>query len=214
MPQKRTIPRTCESCGEPFFAQPCDVAKGWGRFCSRACANDAQHGELRYIVMDCGYETPCWVWQGHIQKGTGYGTLGIHLAHRLSWERVNGSVPEGLDLDHLCRVRCCINPAHLEPVTRRENVMRGVVPKLSDEDVQEIRLLLGKERQDSIAARYGVTPGHISRLMASLRRKDGWARYHDVCVECGRTDRPHTSHGLCTVCAQRKWRRDHISGER
>jgi hypothetical protein len=47
-------------------------------------------------------------------------------AHRWSWEKVNGSVPDDLHIDHLCRNRACVNPAHLEPVTRRENILRGV----------------------------------------------------------------------------------------
>lgn len=46
-------------------------------------------------------------------------------AHRAMFELVNGPVPDGLDLDHLCRNTLCVNPDHLEPVTRRENVLRG-----------------------------------------------------------------------------------------
>jgi hypothetical protein len=45
--------------------------------------------------------------------------------HRFAWVRAHGPVPDGLHLDHLCRVRCCVNPAHLEPVTVRENIMRS-----------------------------------------------------------------------------------------
>lgn len=47
------------------------------------------------------------------------------LAHRLEWEKINGPVPEGLELDHLCRNRWCVNPDHLEPVTHQENIRRG-----------------------------------------------------------------------------------------
>ncbi len=46
-------------------------------------------------------------------------------AHRALWIAVNGPVPDGLQLDHLCRVRHCVNPSHLEPVTPRQNSLRG-----------------------------------------------------------------------------------------
>jgi hypothetical protein len=48
--------------------------------------------------------------------------------HRVSYESFRGAVPAGLDLDHLCRVRHCVNPWHLEPVTRRVNLLRGANP--------------------------------------------------------------------------------------
>jgi hypothetical protein len=73
----------------------------------------------------------CWWWRGALFPN-GYGSFkefprpGIcHLPHRFAYERLVGPIPEGLDLDHLCRNRTCVNPAHLEPVTRRENLLRG-----------------------------------------------------------------------------------------
>ena len=50
------------------------------------------------------------------------------MAHRVAYEALIGPIPKGLCLDHLCRVRYCVNPAHLEPVTVRENVLRGISP--------------------------------------------------------------------------------------
>lgn len=77
------------------------------------------------IVVD---DNGCWIWQGNV-SGPGYGTLNLagksRLAHRISYELFIGHIPEGLDLDHLCRVRRCINPNHLEPVTRKVNLHRG-----------------------------------------------------------------------------------------
>jgi len=70
----------------------------------------------------------CWIWLG-VPNAGGYGTLKIGpwtvLAHRFSYEMMVGKILEGEQLDHLCRVRCCVNPAHLEPVTSRENSLRG-----------------------------------------------------------------------------------------
>lgn len=71
---------------------------------------------------------PCWIWQG-AKDGNGYGQFSFHdklvPAHRWSYESIVGPIPDGLFLDHLCRVPLCVNPAHLEPVTNRENVIRG-----------------------------------------------------------------------------------------
>jgi hypothetical protein len=48
------------------------------------------------------------------------------LLHRVVWETFNDPIPPGLTIDHLCRVRCCVNPAHMEVVTMKENILRGV----------------------------------------------------------------------------------------
>ena len=54
----------------------------------------------------------------------------VLLAHRASYISLVGAIPSNLELDHKCRVRCCVNPSHLEPVTRRENTIRGIGPAL------------------------------------------------------------------------------------
>lgn len=71
----------------------------------------------------------CWVWTGSTGPN-GYGKLSRNrgwngLAHRVAYSLVHGGIPEGLVIDHLCRNRACINPAHLEAVTFNENVRRG-----------------------------------------------------------------------------------------
>lgn len=81
--------------------------------------------QCRYRIAENG----CWEWTGALYSG-GYGQATInrtgYTAHRVAYEVFKGSIPEGLVLDHLCRNRCCINPDHLDPVTNRENLMRGV----------------------------------------------------------------------------------------
>ena len=71
----------------------------------------------------------CIIWAGALTQD-GYGKLSWNrkrsrLAHRAAWEEIHGPVPIGLELDHLCRVRACVNPDHLEAVTHRENILRG-----------------------------------------------------------------------------------------
>lgn len=71
--------------------------------------------------------TGCWEWTGS-KSGDGYARFtfpGGNYAHRFSYETYIGSVPDGLVLDHLCRNTGCVNPEHLEPVTQRENILRG-----------------------------------------------------------------------------------------
>lgn len=67
----------------------------------------------------------CWFWIG-TRSDTGYGSLPPYVnAHRFAYETFVGPIPKGLEIDHLCRVRACVNPAHLEAVTHQENVRRG-----------------------------------------------------------------------------------------
>lgn len=68
--------------------------------------------------------TGCWLWLGTLSDN-GYGIYAHRRAHRIAFEQMKGGIPPGLDLDHLCRVRCCVNPEHLEPVTRKENCRRS-----------------------------------------------------------------------------------------
>jgi hypothetical protein len=70
----------------------------------------------------------CWLWLGHLcRKGYGrYKLRGkLNLAHRFAYEALAGAIPVGLQCDHLCRTRCCVNPEHLEPVTQAVNSARG-----------------------------------------------------------------------------------------
>jgi hypothetical protein len=80
-----------------------------------------------YRIEDHGYDTPCWIWQG--VKEDGYGRInreGFRRAHTLYYVKAKGPIPDGMQLDHLCRARACVNPDHLEPVTQTVNVRRGV----------------------------------------------------------------------------------------
>lgn len=69
----------------------------------------------------------CWVYPGCKKNGygTGWDRTKVVRTHRAAYEALVGPIPEGMDLDHLCRNRACYNPAHLEPVTRSENLRRS-----------------------------------------------------------------------------------------
>lgn len=124
--------KTCAHCGEQFHRSKGESPKRWDarRFCSRTCSN---HGTLDarrngWHVEDRGFDTPCWIWDGALTDG-GYGKASrggkTTTAHRYVYEMYRGPIPEGLHLDHLCEVRECVNPDHLDPVTGSENTRRS-----------------------------------------------------------------------------------------
>lgn len=129
---------------------------------------DRPHWVLPYIID----ENWCWLWQGAITpQGYGTATLGRRPvpAHRLTWRIFEGPIPDGLQLDHLCRVRRCVNPDHLEPVTGAENVRRGDVTKITREIAEIIRR--SDERGVLLASRYGISEQQV----CNIRKGRVWA---------------------------------------
>lgn len=78
----------------------------------------------KVFVTSCG----CWIWLGKPDKD-GYGIFFIDgkqvKAHRYSYIKKRGPIKKGLEIDHLCRIRCCVNPGHMEAVTHKKNMSRG-----------------------------------------------------------------------------------------
>lgn len=111
-------------------------------------------------------ENDCWLWQG--RKTKGYGQVyfrGQHVqAHRLAYQLLAGPIPDGLTLDHLCTVKDCVNPNHLEPVSIRDNKLRGIISA-------------GRDRYCSKG--HEMTLGNTRIVITKTRR-------YRVCITCDR----------------------------
>jgi hypothetical protein len=134
----------------------------------------------------------CWEWTGNLSAG--YGTLGLKRdgrwvttrAHRVSWTIHRGPIPTGLQLDHLCRNRACVNPAHLEPVTNRVNGLRGV--SACAQNARKSHCLRGHEYTPENtrvrSTRYG-TDGRECRICSFTVRRQGYeASLRSAPYEC------------------------------
>jgi hypothetical protein len=159
---------------------------GCGERTEIAKATDRRHGYIKgqprpfrkahhsraapqpYVVDS---ETGCWIWQWTRAKG-GYGKITrdgrTWIAHVWFWMQRHGPVPEGLELDHLCRNPPCVNPDHLEPVTPLENMRRCRATRLTLADVAAIRA--SDEPHRVLAERFGVSPSNIRHI----RRRESW----------------------------------------
>lgn len=143
------VPMVCAACGLQMLVKPSDLKTK--RYCSRRCMY--AHRAIKPSSIEALRRSAaalwrplservermvdrtdgCWIWTGHVGK-RGYGTvMGERrkplLAHRVMYEKYVGPIPDGLQLDHLCRNRKCVNPKHLEPVTTQENTRRGWVAR-------------------------------------------------------------------------------------
>ncbi len=133
------IQKVCEYCFSLFMAP-----RNRYRFCSNRCSALARpkiSPENRFdqkVDRSPGHGPwgNCHLWTGTLNDA-GYGILGINgkgkRAHILAYESAHGPVPNGLELDHLCRVRRCVNPEHLEAVTHQVNLQRGIAGILGRE---------------------------------------------------------------------------------
>lgn len=102
----------------------------------------------------------CWVWTANLNNGYGNFSFGgkTRKAHRFAYQALVDVVDDTLALDHLCRNPPCVNPAHLEPVTWRENVYRGAQAKLTMEKAREIRVRIAAgETAAPLSVDYGVS---------------------------------------------------------
>lgn len=161
-------------CGQPTKLAPQTINK-IGQVKGQPLRFAQGHGKRKY---NDGYtvdrETGCWNWNGAISN-KGYGMRSEKskwtYAHRSIYEQHKGSIPDGLELDHLCRNRQCVNPSHLDPVDRSTNVRRGAGTKLTASQVFDIRRRRSAgEPCKSIASAFNVSACHVSRIC----RKEKW----------------------------------------
>ncbi len=164
--------KLCEcGCGKPVrLASKTNAKRGWVKGQPiRFIVGHASRKQYNTVVFRVDKKTGCWLWQGS-KTSMGYGNLRANsqyvLAHRYMYELVKEKIPDGLTLDHLCRNKLCINPAHLEPVTHAENCRRGVRAKLSHKKAREIRAMK-KDHQTTafIADYYGVNRTTIESIL-------------------------------------------------
>lgn len=129
----------------------------------------------KFDIEDRGYITPCHIWRRCVQR-LGYGVDTRNgrsvLAHKAAWEDVNGPVPDGLELDHLCVQRACVRIDHLEAITHTENIRRGSQTKLTVEIVREIRSQPRSVKHAELAERYNVTISAIENVRYFKSWKD------------------------------------------
>jgi hypothetical protein len=122
---------SCLQCRKLFTTRPSRFLSG-NVFCGNRCRadNDMESSIDRFWHSITKAESGCWEWNGSM-NAYGYGTISVgknQMAHRFAWEKLKGTIPTGLQIDHLCRNRKCVNPDHLEPVEQKLNMARGVCP--------------------------------------------------------------------------------------
>jgi hypothetical protein len=114
--------------GDPLGGGPSQIR---GTLAERFWPKVDKDGPIPTYRPDLGR---CWLWTGS-GNGRGYGQIGEGnrnlYAHRVAYELAIGPIPIGKQIDHLCRVRNCVNPAHLEAVTQKENVERGTTGEVN-----------------------------------------------------------------------------------
>jgi len=150
--------------------------------CACGCGDNTVLDSARYLRGHCRRLSPveyivdsatgCWIWQRSLdEKGYGLAVIDgrtVRRAHIVFYERKYGTVPMGLELDHVvCSNRRCSNPDHVAPVRHVDNVRRGRVAKLDVKSVEEIRKLWldGLITQRAIALKFEVHYSTISKII-------------------------------------------------
>lgn len=139
---------------------------------ARRATGRRPYGAPLSVATDCvispgPLSTPCWLWRWRT-SGSGYAYLSPETwPHRVLFERERGPIPPGLEPDHLCRRRACINPWHLELVAHTENVHRGLASRLDWPTVDKIRAArAGGATLRAITREFGIAMSSASTICA------------------------------------------------
>lgn len=188
-----TTSRVCVRCGKHFEADPSNIRKGHGNYCSRPCARAPRKTPEERFWSYVEKTDSCWLWTG-AKISAGYGAIRVGgrkdgkivYAHIFSWELHNGPVPKGMEVCHNCPTLdnpACIRPDHLFIGTHKQNMAdasakgRIKMPgfkgeqhpgaKLTKIQVAQIRKRYAKGGilQRELAAEYGIEQTTISRIV-------------------------------------------------
>jgi ribosomal protein S14 len=166
-PAKQLSPKSCSECGASISRM---AKAGLCRTCARR-ARPQTFDLSRYTEEDRGHSTPCWIWTGNV-RADGYGQTHykgkVSKPHRVFYTELVGPIPDGLTIDHLCRVKLCVNPAHMEAVSASENLRR--------------QYCAGSGSPADLARRTACKHGHPF-TPENTRIRSGGSR---ICRECNR----------------------------
>lgn len=176
---------SCE-CGRESTVDACKLRSGHTQSCGCAIGlGSRRRSEFdRFIEKTRPAENGCIEWTGGL-NGAGYGQFyrggrnsanetGKGYAHRYAYEYYVGPIPDGMHLDHLCRNRKCCNPAHLEPVTHRENILRGSAP--AARHARKTHCPAGHEYSGDNLYVHPVKGQRICRMCGKLRARAKYQR--------------------------------------
>lgn len=157
------------------YCLPCEKARSQAQVRAKRQTRRPRPTPMqRFMAKVIKDDSGCWLFTAG-RKPNGYANFKaksyttVH-AHRWSYEQHVGPIPEGLELDHLCRVRNCVNPEHLEPVTSSENFRRS--SRWPDREAREARLLAWlADHPDSSAADVAVAIGGSAGAIRLLLKR-------------------------------------------
>ena len=164
-----------------------------------------EDAEQKFIAMTRLDANGCWIWEGSTRGE--YGKFRKRAAHRWSYEHFVGPIPPACDLHHECHVKLCVNPGHLEPLTRRDHLLHGHAANPTIVNSQKTHCLNGHEftNQNTIIDRNGYRQCRVCDRRRKAEHRARKAQHGPFC-ECGK-GRPIAAKGLCLACYKRERKR-------
>ena len=169
----RATELTCPDCGRTIKGYgPYTLHKPQGQPC-KATASACNARFWKHVQKT----HRCWLWTSQVGNPDGYGRFSVCnrpvLAHRFAYETLVGPIPAGKEIDHLCRVRRCVKPSHLQVVSTFENQRRGIGVRgfrLTERQVRFIRQHVGRFGIAKLAKHFGCSITSVSLLV----RRETW----------------------------------------